>query len=80
MHYQPPEMRYERDMKLTRFAADAAPLFVEGRFEEVQETGLRGYWQAAKRRLRRADTLAMRVAVPPLMVWAVLYSMVEYFV
>lgn len=41
---------------------------------EKPSTGLK----ALMRSLKRMDTLAFRIAVPPLTIWGALYSLVEY--
>ncbi len=55
-------------------------LAIELTAEEVPQTALSRMRQALKYRLKRADTLALRVALPPLLVWAVLYSLVEFLI
>jgi hypothetical protein len=56
------------------------PLSFDLTAEEVQ-TSQPGMMQLAMRHIERcSNTMAFRIAVPPLALWAVLYSLVEYLI
>lgn len=60
--------------------AHYAPAFVELTAEEVAMPAP-SLTQSLMQRVRRCtDTMAFRIAVPPMMIWAVLTSLVEYMV
>jgi hypothetical protein len=55
-----------------------APVFMELTAEEVTPNAP-SWMQSGIQKLRRCtDTMAFRIAVPPMAIWAVLYSLVEY--
>ena len=62
----------------TAFSAPYVPFTMELTAEEV--TPPASSWPRLMRAYlgRCSNTMAFRIAVPPLAIWAVLYSMVEY--
>jgi hypothetical protein len=64
----------------TALSSHFSPLTLDLTAEEIRTAPLSATERALSSLLRCTNTMAFRIAIPPLAIWAMLYSVVEYLI